>query len=258
MATAANVIDVSSSSDSDADNVPLRRRMSERKRKLSDKAKETIKEKGPERRTRSTKASKRNNEAAARDDKAEDAAAAVSDGPARVEDGSLAAEEEEEEDVCPICLDPPLHPVELECSHKFCFTCAKGLTNTDSPLTPSCCSLCRAPIPPGFFSRPTLLQRTRSDLASASALEGGLDSWQWFYQARSGGWWKFERRHSEDIEEAFLTGTRSFDTLICGKLYTIDLVNLVQFAKDNPMRRRTIKRDAAMAQSVGVAGLVLK
>merc|ERR1719322_668853 len=83
---------------------------------------------------------------------------------ARVEGAKNADDEEEEEDVCPICLDPPLHPVELECSHKFCFTCAKGLSNTDDPLNPGCCSLCRAPIPPGFFSRPQLLQRTHSDL----------------------------------------------------------------------------------------------
>ena len=70
----------------------------------------------------------------------------------------------------------------FQCSHKFCFTCAKGLANTDDPCSPGsgCCSLCRAPIPPGFFSRPQLLQRTLSDLASTS--ESGLNSWQWFYQ----------------------------------------------------------------------------
>ena len=44
MMATGNVIDISSSSDSDADNVPLRRRMSERKRRLSDKAKETLKQ----------------------------------------------------------------------------------------------------------------------------------------------------------------------------------------------------------------------
>ena len=95
---------------------------------------------------------------------------------------------------------------------------------------PGRCSLCRAPIPPGFFSRPELLQRSPSDLAAAatSADGGGLDKPQWFYQARGGGWWKFEERHNEEIETAFAANEPGLDTLICGKIYTIDLVNLVQ------------------------------
>ena len=26
---------------------------------------------------------------------------------------------------CPVCLDPPVHPVTLPCGHRFCFLCAK-------------------------------------------------------------------------------------------------------------------------------------
>ena len=80
-------------------------------------------------------------------------------------------------------------------------------------------------------------------------------------QARGGGWWKFERRHNEDIEAAFAAGATSTDLLICGKIYTIDLANRVQFVKGSCcnfcLRRRAIKRDRATAESVGVAGLVL-
>lgn len=28
---------------------------------------------------------------------------------------------------CPICLQPSVHPVELPCSHIFCFLCIKGV-----------------------------------------------------------------------------------------------------------------------------------
>lgn len=28
---------------------------------------------------------------------------------------------------CPVCLDKPLYPAALECGHKYCFLCAKGL-----------------------------------------------------------------------------------------------------------------------------------
>ena len=57
----------------------------------------------PKRRTsRSAKAAKKKNDEAAKDEKTG----------ARVQVAKTA--DEEEEDVCPICLDPPLHPVELE------------------------------------------------------------------------------------------------------------------------------------------------
>jgi E3 ubiquitin-protein ligase RNF146 len=117
------------------------------------------------------------------------------------------------------------------------------------------CSLCRAPIPQGFFERPELLQRTRSDLASSMV---GVNNWQWFYQSRGGGWWKFEERNNQDIEDAFHAGQEQMDTLICGNMYTVDFVSLCQFNRDDATRKRRIKRDSVLAQSVGVAGMVLK
>ena len=129
--------------------------------------------------------------------------------------------------------------------------CAKGLYAGGNQS----CSLCRAPIPTGFSQRPELLQRTRSDLASSTV---GVNNWQWFYESRSGGWWKFETRLNDEIEEAFQKQATDFDTLIVGSLYTIDLVNLCQYKKDVPTQKRRIKRDAVLAQCKGVAGLVLK
>ena len=155
------------------------------------------------------------------------AKAAITKNKAKKDSGvetATPAAADEDEDVCPICLDPPVLPVQLECSHQFCFTCAKGLAMENPEDGPGCCSLCRAPIPPGFFreaiqyifrimkslkispkkssqrirdeckqiksrskylsnglsiSRPELLQRTRSDLASSAA---DNNNWQWFYQ----------------------------------------------------------------------------
>ena len=37
-------------------------------------------------------------------------------------------------DECPVCLDPPLHPVTLPCGHIFCFLCAKASLNTSHVL----------------------------------------------------------------------------------------------------------------------------
>ena len=41
-----------------------------------------------------------------------------------------------------MCLDPPVHEIELECGHTYCFLCAKGLAESGNPK----CSLCRRPI----------------------------------------------------------------------------------------------------------------
>ena len=55
--------------------------------------------------------------------------------------GSLQNPEEEEE-VCPVCFDKPLHPLTLQCGHIYCFLCAKGLAESNLMSGGSCC-LCR-------------------------------------------------------------------------------------------------------------------
>eukprot|EP00095_Tigriopus_kingsejongensis_P008297 snap_masked-scaffold948_size77650-processed-gene-0.6 protein:Tk08297 transcript:snap_masked-scaffold948_size77650-processed-gene-0.6-mRNA-1 annotation:"e3 ubiquitin-protein ligase rnf146" len=152
--------------------------------------------------------------------------------------------------VCSVCLDPPVHPVDLPCSHTFCYLCAKGLAQSNTPL----CSLCRQPIPRGYLKRPDLVQRTHSDLRGEETAD---QPWQWFYEGRN-GWWKFERRNSEEIEACFQDQQSRSELLICGHLYVIDFQAMMQYRKDTGGRRRQIKRDVVLAQCKGVAGLVVK
>ena len=49
---------------------------------------------------------------------------------------------DEEEEVCPVCFDKPLHPLTLQCGHIYCFLCAKGLAESNLMSGGSCC-LCR-------------------------------------------------------------------------------------------------------------------
>ncbi len=152
-------------------------------------------------------------------------------------------------DVCSVCLDKPVHPVELECRHIFCYLCAKGLVQGGTGQ----CSLCRATISNGYLEQSKLISRTRSDLESATE---GVRGWQWFYEGRGGGWWKFEVRLNQEIEEAFSAQEAKLETLICGNLYVVDFQEMTQYRKDIPMRKRKIKRDVVFAQCKGVAGLV--
>lgn len=70
------------------------------------------------------------------------------------------------------------------------------------------------------------------------------------------GWWQYEERISEDIEEMYKLGIQYFETLICGNLYVIDLQARVQYKKDTPRRKRHIKREVVTnVFKKGIAGI---
>jgi len=65
-------------------------------------------------------------------------------------------------DECAVCLDEPVHPVTLPCSHIFCYLCAKGLTRQTGSL--ATCSLCRNSIPGGYLESAHVLAKASLDL----------------------------------------------------------------------------------------------
>ena len=80
------------------------------------------------------------------------------------------------------------------------------------------------------------------------------EEWQWFYEGRN-GWWRFEKRNNEELEEKFTSDQKVFETMICGNLYVIDFNTMEQFQKNFPTRKRKIKRDLRTSTCKGVAGL---
>jgi len=153
-------------------------------------------------------------------------------------------------DECAVCLDQPVHPVTLPCSHIFCYLCAKGLTRQAGTL--ATCSLCRKDIPEGFLESAQVLAKASQDLDDT--LPEDEAAWQWFYQGRN-GWWKFEERNNEELEENYSLGQKVFETMICGNLYVIDFQAMEQCQKGFPNRKRKIKRDSKTIICKGVAGL---
>lgn len=145
---------------------------------------------------------------------------------------------------CAICLLPCIHPVKLPCTHVFCYLCMKGVANQSKR-----CALCRQEIPLDFLSHPALLRL--EDLQKDSLREGTL----WFYEGKN-GWWQYDERTSSELEEKFEEGVRVFELLIAGFLYVIDLKSMIQIRRNDPTRRRRIKRDTAdIPDKKGVAGL---
>lgn len=151
---------------------------------------------------------------------------------------------------CAICLQPFVQPIQLPCSHTFCFLCAKGIALQRQP-----CALCRTVIPLDFLTKPGQFKSTHHSKASADASEEP-DSYVWYYQGHK-GWWQYDVRTSAEIEEAFNRKEKSIDILIAGAIYIIDFEAMVQYQRNMNSRKRKIKRDTIAAQKKGVAGMTV-
>ena len=111
--------------------------------------------------------------------------------------------------------------------------------------------MCREAIPVGFLDRPGGLDVTE--------LRKAYKSTPWFYEAKNGGWWLYEHRVAEDIEKAFSDKNEQTHVQISGFSYTVDFVNMVQYRKDRPNRKRKIKREGVSEENVkGVAGIYIE
>lgn len=69
------------------------------------------------------------------------------------------------------------------------------------------------------------------------------------------GWWQYDERTSQDIEEAYKKGEKSCTILVAGYVYVVDFEAMLQQRQNDPSRRRHVKRDLASIPKKGVAGL---
>ena len=118
---------------------------------------------------------------------------------------------------CAVCLQTAVYPVQLPCSHVFCFLCVKGFTTQSKR-----CAMCRREVPEDYLLHPALLDR-HTDLRAVT--ERGFDDeaggcWQWLYEGRN-GWWLYDERTSQEVERCFNNGDQRCELLIAGFLYII-------------------------------------
>ncbi|XP_069701639.1 E3 ubiquitin-protein ligase rnf146-like isoform X2 [Periplaneta americana] len=168
---------------------------------------------------------------------------------------------------CAVCLQSCVHPAQLPCGHIFCFLCVKGVANQSKK-----CAMCRQEIPTDYFEKPVLVAQNNSDKDNT----GFDDGYQWFYEGRNGwwqydertsmdleemlfaGWWQYDERTSRELETAYKKGERICELLVAGLLYVADFDAMLQVRRNDPSRRRRIKRDLATIPKKGVAGLRLE
>ena len=145
--------------------------------------------------------------------------------------------------------------------------------------------MCRREIPAGYLENPSLLQPLAAPASSKASIDASSEElstqYQWFYEGRN-GWWEYDERTTAELEEAYkdalktmtseeteqeTTGspssqgndTNNCELLIAGFLYVIDFENMIQYRRNEPQRRRRVKRDARdqIANMKGIAGLRL-
>lgn len=132
--------------------------------------------------------------------------------------------------------------------------------------------MCRQSIPVDYFNRPEVIQlsssfqapQTRGDKKKEKEKEKEEEEGEgeeaeetrdrWFYAGR-GGWWEYDERTATEIESAFRAQKSQVELLIAGHMYVIHFQEMVQYRRNEPGRKRQIKRDASNTQCKGVAGL---
>lgn len=77
-----------------------------------------------------------------------------------------------------------------------------------------------------------------------------------YYEGRN-GWWLYDQRTNEEIDEAFRNNERCVQILLVGHIYVIDFETMQQYRLDENYRRRRIKYDLLSAPKKGIAGLKL-
>lgn len=65
------------------------------------------------------------------------------------------------------------------------------------------------------------------------------------------GWWLYDERTSKELETCYKSGERTCELLIAGFLYVADLEAMLQMRRNDPSRRRRIKRDLASIPKKG-------
>ena len=128
---------------------------------------------------------------------------------------------------CFICNMPQfLYP--LECPHKFCLQCIKGCS-----VTSGACPYCRQTFSDAFITtirtNPSeILNLGQSIDAQITELFDRFPDGLWAYEGRMRGYWLFTENIQNEIQTCLAEGRTRFETLLCGQMVTIDVLNRVQ------------------------------
>ena len=98
--------------------------------------------------------------------------------------------------LCPICYENMIYPIELSCTHTFCYLCVKGAYKENQ-----LCPMCRSPIYKSVINNPKLSTSTKIKY-SKEEKSFKNNKIEWFYESDRDKnlWWRFDIKTSMEIE----------------------------------------------------------
>jgi len=90
--------------------------------------------------------------------------------------------------------------------------------------------------------------------------EGSKDKNRWYYESNNNGWWEFDGRTSDIIEDAFRQEEPTVSFPIGSRTYEINFEAKRQYQQDDKSKKRTITRSTRrdIQNLRGVAGIPLE
>ena len=155
-------------------------------------------------------------------------------------------------ETCPVCAyDELLYP--LECSHKLCLKCVKGVC-----IHAGACPCCRAELSSAYKTRITTMPVAIRDVGTdidtriGNLLAAGA---VWAYSAKSRGCWLYDENTQREIKDASDAGLTGLDITACGCVVHIDLVGCTQQNPTTHAKRRIRKISTDASEIKGIAGM---
>uniref|UniRef100_A0A182PTD2 diphosphoinositol-polyphosphate diphosphatase n=1 Tax=Anopheles epiroticus TaxID=199890 RepID=A0A182PTD2_9DIPT len=119
------------------------------------------------------------------------------------------------------------------------------------------CAMCRCDIPLTYLDHPQLVNGVEEIVRAATATVPDGNEYRWYYEGGH-GWWQYDERTSQELEEAYLRGDKSCKILVAGFVYIVSFEHKCQIRQNDYSRIRRIKRDLVSIPKKGVAGLRLE
>jgi hypothetical protein len=90
--------------------------------------------------------------------------------------------------------------------------------------------------------------------------EGSKDKNRWYYESNNNGWWEFDGRTSDIIEDAFRQEDPTVSFPIGSRTFEINFEAKRQYQQDDTSKKRTITRSTRrdIKNLRGVAGIPLE
>jgi hypothetical protein len=155
---------------------------------------------------------------------------------------------------CIVCFEPLSTQIFLPCNHKFCYLCIKTTLKFGNDK----CPLCKCIVPKDY------LENAKAKSGTDNFTRGEV---RWMYSGRNGGWWYYDKIHSEEIEKNYQKIKNwdesegplpyIFKLTILSQSYTINLMTNTQTSDINhAVRHIKCEKNAQLDDTAkGIAGL---